>query len=59
MIALANRVAIGDLDPAVQFVDRRVPCHPDQPLDHVTLRFLSPADEVRAGAAEVKRRMIR
>jgi hypothetical protein len=59
MIAFADGVAVADLSPAVQFVDRRMPRRPDQLFDHDILPSLSLSDEVRAPMAEVKRRIYR
>jgi hypothetical protein len=55
MIALADRIAVCDLDPAMESVKCRVPCCADQLLDHVALPFSSPSREVRDRAPEVKR----
>ncbi len=57
MIALADRIAVGDLDPAMEFVERGMPRRADQLFDHARSPIrVAPDREVRDGPAEIKRR---
>src|SRR6516165_6468947 len=43
VIALADRIAILDLDPAMKLVQRRLPRRSDQLFDHATLHSCGPS----------------